>query len=103
MVDRFLAFGVTGYHPHVLKSFVQILGVRIADLDKTGYLVFANVLQVIGSSPIATSDVAFDNQGSGAFPHDKAVRMALWVCSMDRLMMANKLVPSASEDLPLFR
>ena len=103
MMDGFLAFGVTGHCPHILKGLVQIFGVRVTDLNKTDFLVLTYAFEIIGSSSISTTYVAFDNHGSGVFPHDRAVRTALWVCSMDRLIMAKRLLPSAGVDLPLLR
>src|SRR6185312_13389558 len=65
MVQRFLGARRLAQHPHVAEGLIDGLGVGIANRDKPHPLVLALLLQVVGSSPVAAPDMAFDNHVGG--------------------------------------
>lgn len=54
---------IARHGPHILKRFIKVSGVRVADLDETYLFVFSDSLEVIGSSPVTATDVALDDNG----------------------------------------
>jgi hypothetical protein len=77
MVQRLGGFGATGYHPHVMKCFVKVLGFRVADFNDARLLIQTLVFEIIGGCPVAATDVALYYQISPSLPSAKACRTAM--------------------------
>ncbi len=63
VMQRFRASRVACHGPHVLKRFVEVPRVRVADLDEPYLFVFSDCLEVVRSGPVAAADVALDDDG----------------------------------------
>jgi len=74
MMQGLFGLCAAGDRPHIVKSLIEIQGIRVANFDQPDFLVLAIFLEIIGGGPVAAPDVAFDYQGSPSLPCAKSRR-----------------------------